>query len=259
MNYNLNSQSAEDKKISTLAGLKGLLNLVSEEKRNLILALFSILLNSTLNLMGPFLIGYTIDKYIQTKQFHGVLLFAGILLVMYLVAFVTSYFQTQLMGGVGQRMIFTLRNAIFNKIGSEVKDAEVLDAFAGSGALGLEALSRGAKKVTFVERDRIAQKIISNNIALLGVEGQSSLIKAPVSGWIKATNKQFDLIFADPPYHDPQLSTVTELFSLLKSNGLMVLSYPGRSETLAETGVVVVDNRSYGTAALAYYRQKDAV
>jgi len=116
MNYNLNSQSAEDKKISTLAGLKGLLNLVSEEKRNLILALFSILLNSTLNLMGPFLIGYTIDKYIQTKQFHGVLLFAGILLVMYLVAFVTSYFQTQLMGGVGQRMIFTLRNAIFNKI-----------------------------------------------------------------------------------------------------------------------------------------------
>ena len=116
MNYNLNSQSAEDKKISTLAGLKGLLDLVSEEKRNLILALFSILLNSTLNLMGPFLIGYTIDKYIQTKQFHGVLIFAGILLVMYLVAFVTSYFQTQLMGGVGQRMIFTLRNAIFNKI-----------------------------------------------------------------------------------------------------------------------------------------------
>ena len=151
-----------------------------------------------------------------------------------------------------------IRNAIFNKIGSEVKDAEVLDAFAGSGALGLEALSRGAKNITFVERDRVAQKIISNNIALLGVEGQSSLIKAPVSGWIKATNKQFDLIFADPPYHDPQLSTVTELFSLLKPNGLMVLSYPGRSETLAETGVVVVDNRSYGNAAIAFYRREDA-
>jgi len=151
-----------------------------------------------------------------------------------------------------------IRNAIFNKISSEIADAEVLDAFAGSGALGLEALSRGAKHVTFIERDRIAQKIISNNVALLGVEGQSSLIKAPVSSWIKSTNKQFDLIFADPPYHDPQLSTVSELFGLLKPNGLMVLSYPGRSETLAETGVVVVDNRSYGNAAIAYYRKEDA-
>ena len=151
-----------------------------------------------------------------------------------------------------------IRNAIFNKIGAEVEGSEVLDAFAGSGALGLEALSRGAKNVTFIERDRIAQKIISNNITLLSVEGQSSLIKAPVSSWVKSSRKQFDLIFADPPYHDPQLSTVSELFGLLKPNGLMVLSYPGRSETLAETGVVVVDNRSYGNAAIAYYRKEDA-
>ena len=151
-----------------------------------------------------------------------------------------------------------IRNAIFNKLNAEIAGSEVLDAFAGSGALGLEALSRGAKKVTFIERDRIAQKIISNNIALLGVEEQSSLVKAPVSSWIKSSHKQFDIIFADPPYHDPQLSTVSELFGLLKPNGLMVLSYPGRSETLAETGVVVVDNRSYGNAAIAFYRKEDA-
>jgi 16S rRNA (guanine966-N2)-methyltransferase len=151
-----------------------------------------------------------------------------------------------------------IRNAIFNKISAELDGAEVLDAFAGSGALGLEALSRGAKNITFIERDRVAQKIISNNIALLGVEAESSLVKAPVLSWVKAAHKQFDIIFADPPYHDPQLSTVSELFRLLKPNGLMVLSYPGRSETLAETGVVVVDNRSYGNAAIAFYRKKDA-
>ena len=116
MNYNLNSQHAGKKKVSTISGLKSLLNLVSEEKQNLGIALCSILVNSSLNLLGPFLIGYTIDKYIQTKQFHGVLVFAGILLGMYLVALGTSYFQTQLMGGVGQRIILTLRNAIFNKI-----------------------------------------------------------------------------------------------------------------------------------------------
>ena len=151
-----------------------------------------------------------------------------------------------------------IRNAMFNKIAAELDGTSVLDAFAGSGSLGLEALSRGATKVTFVEKDRIAQKIIENNIKLLGVEEQSSLVKATVSSWISTDQEQFDVIFADPPYHDPQLSTVKQLFSLLKPNGLMVLSYPGRGEMLTETGVVVVDNRSYGNAALAFYRKEDA-
>ncbi|WP_442591165.1 ABC transporter ATP-binding protein [Pedobacter sp. AW31-3R] len=116
MNYNLNNQPAPEKKTSTLSGLKSLLGLVSEERKNLIIALISILTNSTLNLLGPFLIGYTIDHYIQHRQFNGVLLFAGILMAMYVVSFATSYFQTQLMGGVGQRIIFALRNSIFSKI-----------------------------------------------------------------------------------------------------------------------------------------------
>lgn len=116
MNYDLNKQVKEAKKASTWSGLKSLLNLVKEQRKNLIIALFAILINSSFNLLGPFLIGHTIDKYIQTKQFHGVLVFASILLAMYLTAFVASYFQTQLMGGVGQRIIFTLRNTIFNKI-----------------------------------------------------------------------------------------------------------------------------------------------
>jgi len=116
MNYNLNSLPVTEGKTSTWAGLKSLLQLVKEEKKTLIIAFSAILLNSSLNLLGPYLIGHTIDKYIQTKQYHGVLVFSGILLSMYVVAFVTSYFQTQLMGGVGQRIIFALRNAIFSKI-----------------------------------------------------------------------------------------------------------------------------------------------
>jgi len=152
-----------------------------------------------------------------------------------------------------------IRNAMFNKISDEIEGAKVLDAFAGSGSLGLEALSRGASSVVFVDRDRIAQKIIEKNIFTLKVENKSQLIRANVSSWMNTTEERFDIIFADPPYHDPQLSTVTKLFGLLKPNGLMVLSYPGRGEAPTETGVVVVDNRSYGNAALAYYRRKDAV
>jgi 16S rRNA (guanine966-N2)-methyltransferase len=92
----------------------------------------------------------------------------------------------------------------------------------------------------------------------LRIAGNAKLIKASVSSWLETSDEQFDVIFADPPYHDPQLSTVSRLFPLLKPNGLMVLSYPGRGEMPTETGVVVVDNRSYGTAALAFYRRKDA-
>jgi len=151
-----------------------------------------------------------------------------------------------------------IRNAMFNKIADEIEDKTVLDAFAGSGAIGFEALSRGAKDVTFVERDRIAQKIIKKNIAALKVQGRAQIINSPVASWLNTNDKRFDLIFADPPYHDPQLATVSRLFALLKPNGLMVLSYPGKGERPTETGVVVVDNRSYGTASLAYYRKEDA-
>jgi ATP-binding cassette subfamily B protein len=89
---------------------------LADEKRSLVVALLTILIHSALTLIGPFLIGHTIDTYIQTKQYHGVLVFTGILLGMYLIALVTSYLQTKLMGGVGQRVIFKLRNDIFNKL-----------------------------------------------------------------------------------------------------------------------------------------------
>ena len=116
MNYNLNQLAAAEQKKSTLAALRSLVKFIDHERKNLITALFAILLNSALNLTGPFLIGYTIDHYVQHKQYSGVLLFAGILLCMYLVALFTSYFQTKLMGGVGQRMLYALRNAVFNKL-----------------------------------------------------------------------------------------------------------------------------------------------
>ncbi|WP_461453203.1 ABC transporter ATP-binding protein [Mucilaginibacter sp.] len=116
MNYNLNSLSGKQQKTSTLTGLKKLLQLIEHERKNLFIALGAILTNSTLNLLGPFIIGYTIDKYVSHKDYNGVLFYSGVLLCMYLGALVTSYFQTKLMGSVGQRMLFTLRNAIFNKL-----------------------------------------------------------------------------------------------------------------------------------------------
>lgn len=116
MNYDLNQLSKTAPKTSTWAGLKKLIQLISHEKRTLLFALLAILTNSTLNLLGPLIIGRTIDKYVQHKDFNGVIHNAILLLCMYIVALFTSYKQTTLMGGVGQRMLFTLRNSIFNKL-----------------------------------------------------------------------------------------------------------------------------------------------
>ena len=116
MNYNLNALSEQQQKTSAYTALKGLLRLMAHEKSNLVLAVVAIVLNAMLNLLGPFLIGYAIDHYIAQKQYHGLLVFSGILLVIYLLALFTSYFQTQLTGSIGQRLLFTLRNAIFNKL-----------------------------------------------------------------------------------------------------------------------------------------------
>lgn len=116
MNYDLNKLSDQQKKTSTYAALQSLLKLIAHERNNLLVAFLFILVNSTVNLMGPFLIGHAIDKYVQHNDYHGVLVFAGILLCMYLVGLFTSYFQTKLMGSVGQRLLYTLRNAIFNKL-----------------------------------------------------------------------------------------------------------------------------------------------
>lgn len=116
MNYNLNDLPQGEQKKSTYLAIKSLLQLISHERKKLTMAVLAILVNSSLNLLGPFLIGHTIDKYVVTKQYHGVIVFSGILLAIYLMVLLTSYLQTKLMGGIGQRLLFTLRNAIFNKL-----------------------------------------------------------------------------------------------------------------------------------------------
>ncbi len=116
MNYNLNDISAQKQSASTLSVLGKLLLLIKDERINLILALLAILTNSAMNLLNPYIIGRTIDKYIMHKDYHGVLMNTILLICMALIAFAASYTQTRMMGGVGQRMLFKLRNAVFNKL-----------------------------------------------------------------------------------------------------------------------------------------------
>ena len=149
-----------------------------------------------------------------------------------------------------------VRSALFAMLESRggLQGARVLDAFAGTGALGFEALSRGADSVVFLERDKTAARVIKVNITTLSVENQAKVIQSGVAGWTNTSqDDKFDIIFADPPYHDTQFSTVAKLAKYLRPEGLMILSYPGRETVPDLDGVVVVDNRIYGEAALALF------
>lgn len=114
MNYRLSSTT--NKNDSLFEALRRFWPLLRAERLKLIGALTAILTSTLANLTAPFIIGYAIDTYIQTKQFPGVLQSAAVLLVIYILAAVATYAQTKLMGGVGQRLLFTLRSQIFVKL-----------------------------------------------------------------------------------------------------------------------------------------------
>lgn len=157
---------------------------------------------------------------------------------------------------MGDRPRMGLMNSLMAR--GAITDANVLDAFAGTGALGLEALSRGAAQCDFIERYSLGCKVIRDNITTLGVSDRAMVIHSDVKIWGKEYNEapKYDLILVDPPYDNPQFSTVFLLTKALKQNGLMVLSYPGRvCEPKPNNGVVVVDDLCYGEATLALYRK----
>ncbi len=117
MSYNLNLDIKEEKKKKLGFNLlKKLVAHMVEEKKILVVAFLAMLITAVLNLAGPIIIGHTVDNYIQTGKFHGVLVFSGILLAMYIIALVAGYLQTKLMGSVGQRMLYNLRNSVFQKL-----------------------------------------------------------------------------------------------------------------------------------------------
>ncbi len=114
MNYDLTIEQ----KSKTIDAFRKMLVFMKGERKNLFFAFAVMLINSGLALLTPFLIGYTIDHYIVTKNYDGLLLFCALIFVIYLLSCFTEYFQTKLMGSIGQRMLFTLRNALFEKMQS---------------------------------------------------------------------------------------------------------------------------------------------
>lgn len=112
MDYYLNKKQ----ETSTRTALKKMLVFMRDEKRSLLFAFLVMILNAGISMLTPYIIGYTIDHYIQTKEYRGLIDFSVLLFVLYLIWAGTQYAQTQLMGSIGQRMLYALRNEVFNKL-----------------------------------------------------------------------------------------------------------------------------------------------
>ena len=117
MNYNLyQATDQKEKKKSTFSVLKKLFTFIHNEERNLVVAFIAIIMNAALNLLGPYLVGYTIDHYVKEKIYSGIMMFSGILVALYITAFFSNLLQMRLMGSIGQRMLYSLRNSLFTKL-----------------------------------------------------------------------------------------------------------------------------------------------
>jgi 16S rRNA (guanine966-N2)-methyltransferase len=143
-----------------------------------------------------------------------------------------------------------VREAAFNLIGP-VDGARAIDLFAGSGALGLEAMSRGAESCVFVDSDREACRTINANLDKLRLEARVHCQAAQRA--LAATAGPYDLILADPPYDYPDLDKLAPHFArLLAPDGLLVYQTPAKEEPEIE-GLQIRTSRRYGSARLTLF------
>jgi 16S rRNA (guanine966-N2)-methyltransferase len=147
------------------------------------------------------------------------------------------------------------RGALFNSLG-DLRGLTVLDAFAGSGALAYEAVSRGAASVLAIDIDIEAVKAIAENVRTLGIEDTVTVRRKNISGWSRNNkDKQYDLVFADPPYDDIRPDVLGRLTVHVKPQGLFILSWPGKEKLRGYDGFELAQQKSYGDNQLAFYRR----
>jgi len=150
-----------------------------------------------------------------------------------------------------------VKEAIFNLIGPEIAEARVVDLFAGSGALGIEALSRGAAHVTFVDREPRGLAILRQNLDALGFKEQARVIRAEAARWLEGSPdevREADLVFLDPPYGDEVLDRVLKALDGGPGQPTVVAEYSRRQSLPALGRLRVERERKYGDTMVAVLR-----
>lgn len=151
-----------------------------------------------------------------------------------------------------------VREAVFSVIAAEVAGAAVLDLFAGTGALGLEAISRGADRVVFVDRDAAAVRLLHSNIRLCGAEERTRVIHSSAEhalSKLAAERIVFDLIFMDPPYGERDLEKLLpQLHKVARSFAVVVAEHYAKETLPSACGPWLrIKERFYGDTAISFY------
>jgi len=157
-----------------------------------------------------------------------------------------------------------VREALFSMLMGVVPGASFLDLYAGSGAVGLEAYSRGAQTVTWVEKDGRHAALLKENLAALA-PGVGEVACCEVFRWLKGPgrNRQFDVVFADPPYQvalEQGFGDVMGVLAgqgVLRAGGLFVAEMPESKRAEEASGWTLLRDRTYGHTRLAVYRLEE--
>ena len=152
-----------------------------------------------------------------------------------------------------------VKEALFNILQFDLEGRVFLDLFAGSGQIGLEALSRGAAHCTFVDKGREPVSVIRENLKKTRLEERAEVVQADYSSYLKTCRRQFDLILLDPPYAEIFLETALKIISeidILTNSGIIVCERPF-DKSLPEhiPGLVRYRDYRYGKAAVTIFRR----
>lgn len=167
-----------------------------------------------------------------------------------------------LKGGNTRPTLDRVKESLFNIIQVNVLEARVLDLFAGSGALGLEAISRGAKQVTFCDKSREAIQIIKKNVKKTHFEKYSEIMQADYLECIGQLKGLYDVIFIDPPYkNNIAVNSIEKILqrNLLSESGIIVLETDEEErelKSLDKIDINIMDIRKYGRVKLIFLNRK---
>ena len=151
-----------------------------------------------------------------------------------------------------------VKESVFNIIQSYLPSERVLDLFAGSGALGIEALSRGSSHAVFIDNSRDALSVCRRNIENSRFEEKSSVIQTDALGYLEKCTEYFDIIFLDPPYNRGLLTRAAALIEkrgLLAEGGIMVCETEVGGEVPSLESTELIRSASYGKTSILIYRR----
>lgn len=148
-----------------------------------------------------------------------------------------------------------VRAALFNVLG-DISGLSVLDAYAGSGALAFESISRGAAQAVTIDIDKKAHLVITQNTSKLGVDDKVRSTRANVTSWSKNNrNRVFDIVFCDPPYDSVSETHIQLLSRHVAADGTLVLSWPGSERPPVLPNLQLLSRHRYAEARLLFYKR----